>query len=408
MQYEIRPITPDEFAQFKRASDAPFGWHGTPEDEEASRSVFEFDRSLAAWDNGAIVGTAGAFSFDLTLPGLTTLPVAGVSWVGVLPTHRRQGILRAMMQRQLDDVQARGEAIAVLTASESVIYGRFGYGVATSTVAIEIEKQHASFARQWECPGRVALIDHEEALRVLPAFYDQVRRRQPGALSRSDRRWATYLRNPQASAEGGARFYVTYSSPSGQLEGAAHYRVKANWEHALPENTLAVRELLALTPEANAALWQYCFSADLIRTVQAVNRPPDEPLRWMLADSRRLRASRLVDDLWVRLLDIPAALAARRYATEGRIVLDVTDPFRPQNTGRYLVEGGPDGAQCRPTTENADLVLDVDDLGAAYLGGVGFGALAWAGRIAEQTPGALRRADALFVTEPLPWCATPF
>ncbi|MGZ3678002.1 MAG: GNAT family N-acetyltransferase [Ktedonobacterales bacterium] len=409
MDYEIRPVTLDEFKTYGRATGAAFSEQLSDDDFEGWKLTFEPERSLAAFDEREIVGTAGAFTFDLTLPGLTTIPVAGVTAVGVLPTHRRQGILTEMMRRQLDDVQARGEPVAVLMASESAIYGRYGYGIATSTATYEIERRHAAFARRWELPGRVRMISHEDALHALPPLYDQVRRRQPGALNRSQAKWESLLRNPEKplGAEG-PRFYGAYTSDAGDTEGVVQYRVKSQWEGGLHTSVLVTREFIALTTEANAALWQFLFGVDLIQTVQAVNRPVDEPLRWMLADSRRLRVTRLTDDLWVRLLDIPTALAARRYASTGRVVFEVSDAFRPEQAGRYVLEGGPEGAECRATDATADLTLDVVDLGAAYLGGVRFATLARAGRVVAQTPDVLARADAMFASEPAPWCATPF
>jgi predicted acetyltransferase len=412
MNYEIRPVTLDEFKTYGRAAGAAFSEQPSDDELDGWKLTFEPERSLAAFDEGEIVGTAGAFTFELTLPGLTTTPVAGVTAVGVLPTHRRRGILTAMMRRQLDDVRERGEPVAVLMASESTIYGRFGYGIATSMATYEIERRHAAFARRWELAGQVRMIAHEDALRMLPPLYEQVRRRQPGALNRSQARWESMLRNPEKpmGAEG-PRFYVAYTSAAGETEGVALYRVKAQWEGGLHTSVLVVRELITLTTEANVALWQFLFGVDLMHTVQAVSRPVDEPLRWILADSRRLRVTRLTDDLWVRLLDIPAALAARRYASTGRVVFEVSDAFRPEQAGRYVLEGGPEGAECRATDAAADLTLDVVDLGAAYLGGVRFSTLARAGRVVAQTPDApdaLARADAMFASEPAPWCATPF
>lgn len=409
MDYEIRPVTLDEFTTYGRATGMAFSEQPSDDEFEGWKLTFEPERSLAVIDEGQIVGTAGAYTFDLTLPGLTTISVAGVTSVGVLPTHRRRGILTAMMRRQLNDVRARGEAVAVLMASESVIYRRYGYGIATSMVTYEIERSRAALARRWELPGRVRMISHEEALRVLPPLYDQARRRQPGALNRTQARWESTLRNPDKpmGAEG-PRFSVAYVSAAGDTEGVAIYRVKHQWEHGVNTSVLVVRDLIALTTEANAALWQFLFGIDLMHTVQAVNRPVDEPLRWMLADPRRLRVTRFTDDLWVRLLDIPVALATRRYGSSERIVFEVMDAFRPEQAGRYMLEGGPNGAQCRATDAEADLTLDVVDLGAAYLGGVKFSTLARAGRVVARTPDALARADAMFVSEPAPWCATPF
>jgi|SRR5579871_55569 predicted acetyltransferase len=418
MAIELRPITKDEFPAFQRANLAAFGEGISDELSAVWLPLFEFDRSLAAIatdENNKIVATAGIYSVDLTLPGLTTLPVAGVTWVGVMPTHRRQGILTKIMRRQLDDIAARGEALAILTASESAIYGRFGYGLASSKVNLEIDKRHAAFAKRHgqrdmlDEAGRVELIDHDEALAILPDLYDQARRQQPGAITRSQERWTATLHPVTAQMDGPEpRFFVKYLDASGKITGATWYRIKPHWDQAGPAGTLMVGDLVATTPHAYAALWRYLLSVDLIQTVQVQRRSVDEPLRWLLADPRRLRVTSLTDDLWVRLLDIPAALTARGYSTADRLIFEVADAFRPQTAGRYLLEAGPDGARCVLTSDSADIALDVADLGAAYLGGVRFSTLARAGRVAEQTTGALVRADTLFASTPAPWCGTPF
>ncbi len=409
MQLDIRPITPDEFAQFRRVDNAAFGEVPGEDTLGEARRGFEFDRGLAAFDAGRIVGTAGAYSFDLTLPGLATLPVAGVSWVGVLPTHRRRGILRQLMRRQLDDVRARGEAVAILTASESGIYGRFGYGLGTSHVSFELDRRHGALAHAPEGSGQLTLVDHDAAVDLLPRLYDQARRRQPGAINRNEARWAGIMSQPNASmGDLSPRFFVTYESAPGQVDGVLVYRVRGQWDNGLAAGALVVRELIALTTEARAALWRYCLSVDLIASVRAERWPLDEPLRWMLVDPRRLRVTSINDDLWVRLVDIPAALAARSYGAADHLVLAVRDPFIESNTGRYALDAGTDGAACQVTTAEPDLALDVADLGAAYLGGVRVATLARAGRVAELTPGALRRADALFVSDPPPYCGTGF
>lgn len=409
MGFQIRPITSDELPALARNDATAFGGHVDADDVEEIRKGFDFARSLAVFEDGQIVGTAGAYPFELTLPGGTVTPVSGVSWVAVSPTHRRRGILRALMARQLDDVAARGEALAVLTSSESGIYGRFGYGVANSTMSIEIDPHHARLREVQAADGRLRLIDRDEALTLLPAIYDRARRLQPGALSRSVERWQGMLGpSRNTNHRDGARFFVVHESPSGHVNGAATYRIKEEWPDDLPANVLSIREILAMTPAVYAALWQYLLSVDLIGRVRASSRPVDEPLRWLLAEPRRLRITRLGDELWARLLDIPAALAARRYATAGSLVLDVRDPFRLQNEGRYALDGGPGGADCSPTRREADLVLGVDALAAVYLGGERFSTLARAGRVHEAHGGALRRADALFATERAPYCGTGF
>ncbi len=418
MTTEIRPIEPDEFAAFRRVNDAAFGWQPSDEDIEAGRPLLEADRTLAAYDAGRIVATAAAFSFALTLPGLvstgpdTTSPtasVAGVTGVGVLPMHRRRGLLRALMRRQLDDVRARGESIAVLTSSESIIYGRFGYGLATSVLGIDIDPRHGAFAHPVEYPGHLTLLDHRAATELLPAVYDRWRRQQPGALDRSEARWRHTLRGARAPQDGAsAIFCVAYEPAPGQVDGVAIYRVRGQWTDGIGGGALLLRELFAVTPVAYAALWQYLLGVDLVNSVQCSNRPVDEPLRWLLADPRRLRMTRRTDDLWVRVVDVPAALAARRYGVEDGLVLEISDPFLPANAGRYALEAGPNEAVCRPTTAAADLALSVADLGAIFLGGVRPSALAYAGRIVEQSTDALRRADALFAADRAPYCGTPF
>jgi predicted acetyltransferase len=427
MPFEIRGIRPDEYLHFWNSIHIPFGERPSDRSFEVWRSASEFDRALAvidSLDSNRMVATAGAYSVELTVPGGALIPAAGVTWVGVLPTHRRQGLLTALMRRQLDDVAARGEPLAILTASESAIYARFGYGPATLAAIWEIERQHAAFssrtpaspggkAASAPAPGRVRLMEHEEALGVLPDLYERVRRLQPGAISRSPGYWAATLDGPYETNSGfGPRFYVSYISAAGEVDGASHYRIKPNWDQGFPASTVEVNEILAVSPAAYSELWQYLLSLDLSHTIRVVRRPVDEPVRWLLADPRRLRLSRLTDDLWIRLLDVEAALGARGYRTHDRLSFDVADGLRPQVAGRYLLEAGPEGAECRRISadagSHADLTLDISDLGSTYLGGVSFSTLAWAGRVIEATPGALARADLLFSTDRTPYCGTPF
>ncbi|HEX6507620.1 MAG TPA: GNAT family N-acetyltransferase [Chloroflexota bacterium] len=410
MSYEIRAVTDDEFAQYIRVIGTVFG--GAPPDEEieAFRKRVEMDRTIAVFDGDQIVGTAGAISFQLTVPGLQTLPAAGVTAVTVLPTHRRQGLLRAMMEHQLKDVKERGEPLAILLASESVIYGRFGYGLSTTQATYAIDPKYTRFAcYPRDENGRLKLVDKEEASRVLPDVYDRARCLQPGAVSRRAEWWEGFFRDPERWRRGTSeRMYVVYQSESGQADGFVTYRIKENWENGFPDNTLILTQLIAATPEARAALWRYSLGVDLVSTVEARTFPIEEPLRWMLTEPRRLRVKEATDFLWTRLVDVPAALGGRRYAAEGSVVFEVEDAFRPENTGRYLLEAEADGATCSRTDREADLTLQVADLGAAYLGGVGFTTLARASRVEEHTPGALKRADAMFACEPQAWCATEF
>lgn len=408
MEFEIRPIEEHEFARYVRVVGAAFAERASDDETERFRAGFERARSLAVFSAGQMVATAATMSLELTLPGGVPLAVGGVTTVGVLPTHRRRGILRQMMRRQLGDIRAHGEAIAVLTASESNIYGRFGYGIAASTFNLAIERQYARLAYAPAYDGTVEFIEHDEALDVFPAFYERLRRQRPGMVSRSGRWWADFLHGPEAGDGLGPRFYVVCRATQGEVEGIAQYRKRLQLVDRVNTSVLVLRDLLGASPAATAALWHMLFGVDLVQTIQMERRPVDEPLRWMLAEPRRLRVTALTDDLWLRLLDIPRALASRRYAASGQIVLAVDDPFVPENAGCYALEGGPDGATCQMTQQAAELALDVADLGAAYLGGVRFSTLAQAGRVRERVPGALARADALFASDPIPWCGTPF
>jgi predicted acetyltransferase len=411
MNFEIRPIAniDEDWQRFWPVLEAAFGESSVEGESEEWRSNFEFDRSIAVFDGERIVGTGGAYSMELTLPGLTSVRVGGLTAISVLPTHRRRGILRSMIERHFQDVEARGEALSVLLASESVIYGRYGYGAATWSSGFEIDTAHGAFADPPGMPGRLRMLDADEAAKLVPAFYDRARRAQPGELSRGDQEWTIYFRDAHWHRHGASQHYdVIYETPGGVVDGWVSYRIESHWDAGIAGNVVRVRELQALTPAARAALWRFCLDLDLASSLQLRARPLDEPLRWLLADPRRLRVTEIADDLWVRLLDLPAALEARRYATEDRLVLEVVDQLRPANHGRFALEGGPDGATCRRTQEDPDLRLDVAELGATYLGGIRFTNLAAAGRVLERTPGALRRADLLFSTTPTPWCTTGF
>jgi len=410
MDIEIRPIAVEELPELVRVSGTVFGdpW---PDDAVAEfPKLFEADRSLCAFDaREGMVATGGAISLELTVPGEVGVPAGGLTLVSVLPTHRRRGILRALMQRHFEDVQARGEPVSILTASESLIYGRFGYGLASSAADLEIDRRHAAFARSVPTARQVRMVAADEAARLLPEVFDRVRRAHPGQVSRTPAWWDLRVRDPEWARDGrGPRVNVVYEPALGRVDGYASYSMKSRWTGNIPDNVAQVLELMAVTPEAAASLWRFCLDLDLTTTVELRNRPVDEPLRWCLADPRRLRTTLLSDFLWLRVLDLRAALAARRYAASGQLVLEVADPLVPENDGRFRLDGGPSGADCARTTFEPDVVLDVAALGAVYLGGVRFSTLGRAGRIREARPGALARADAMFTSDLAPWCSTDF
>ena len=412
MDVELRPITDDEFEEVLRVDHAAFS-EAPPSDADRNadmRKVVENDRTRAVFEGGRMVGASATFSFEMTLPGLTTIPVAAVSLVGVLPTHRRRGHLTRMMGALLDDAADRDEAVAVLLASESVIYGRFGYGVASAHVATEIDTRHAALRPSAPADtGRVVLLDAVAAAKVLPPVLDAARRLQPGDLRRPGPWWDGTFRDPERNRKGaGPLFYAVHENAAGEADGYAMYRVKHTWEDALPDGRVLVSEVVGLDRVAETALWRFVFSLDLTTKVEAELRPMDDPVRWMLADPRRLRVTMTSDMLWVRLVDVTAALAARRYRVPGTLVFDVVDAFRPEVAGRYRLDGGPDGAECHRTGDEPDLSLTAEDLGALYLGGVAASTLAAAGRVAEHRPGALAEADAFLGSSPLPFCRTHF
>jgi predicted acetyltransferase len=409
MDIDIRPIRREEGEQFTAVMAAAFGEDFSDEEQADHDRWFEYDRSIGAFDGDRLVGTGGAYSMDLTLPGLTTIPIGGLTAIAVLPTHRRRGILRSMIAYHFEETAGRGELVSGLGASESVIYGRFGYGLATTFADYEIDPRRGQFLRPVATPGRLRLLEPDETAKVVPPLYDRYRRGQPGELSRPQAWWEVYARDPQWTRQGASRHYdVVYESEPGRIEGWISYRIENRWPHGLASNLVKVRMLVGLTTEAEAALWRYVLDLDLAGTIQLNGRPVDDPIRWRLADPRRLRITDLGDHLWVRLLDLPGALAARRYAVGDTLVLEVTDAVRPRNQGRFRLEGGPDGAACQPTDAEPDLALDVADLGAAYLGGASLASLARADRVAERTPGAVARADRMFAAERPPVCTTHF
>jgi predicted acetyltransferase len=405
--FELRPVTRDELTEFTMTALTAFGERFEPARFELDWTRVELDRTLAAFEGDEIVGTGRLYSLELTMPGGRLLPTAGVSWIAVLPTHRRRGILTAIKTTQLDDAAERGEPLAILYASESGIYRRFGYGVSTSSMSVSIERRHSAFLDPVP-DGRVRLVDEDEARKLFPEIFDRARRMQPGAVQRVEAWWPDefFWRDPN---EKGTRYYCVCESPDGSLDGYAAYRFEASWDND-PNGTVHVTDLVTVSPAARAVLWRYLLDVDLVDTIKAWVVPVDEPLRWLLRESRRMRVTRLGDSLWVRVLDAPAALAARTYATPGRVVFEVADRVRPDGgaAGRVALDGGPDGADAHRTGDAPDLALDVAALGGILLGGVRPSTLARAGLVEERTPGALAVADAMFAVEPQPFSMTEF
>ena len=413
--YPIRPITEDEFDSFETVAQHAF--HGSPLSESDRRMVmdrFEFDRTLAAWDGAEPVGVTSIYSFQLSVPGQEVLPAAGVTFVAVLPTHRRQGVLSSLMRRQLADIRDRGEPLAVLWASESAIYSRYGYGTASSILTFRFRRGEGTLARPVPADGlRLRIADPPAALPELAKVYDAVLPSRPGLFGRNDAWWRRATHDPAEERKGASPLRCLLAEDGSGPRGYALYSGVDHWADFLPENVLTVRELMATDPAASAALWADLLSRDLASEFHVERRPVDDPLLYQLADPRRARPQ-LHDNLWVRIIDVPAALAGRSYSCPVDLVIEVRDEILPSNAGRWRLAttGGGDGsglaASCVPATSAADLALDVTELGAAYLGGTRLGALAGAGLVAELRPGAVRQLSAAMSWDPAPWCPLIF
>jgi len=416
VRYPVRAVTPDEFEAYCEVPTLAFADATvSPEQVEHERLVFEFDRSLAAFDGDAMVGTSAAYTFQLTVPG-GTAAAAGVTFVGVVPTHRRRGILSAMMRQQLADIVERGEAIAVLWASETAIYGRYGYGCASGILKHTIRRGEGALtpaaAGQAKAGGVRLRAGKPADLRAdLCKVYDAAVPRRPGMLARDTRWWDSVLNDPQFFRDGmSTRQCLLAEDDSGPL-GYALYRTKPDWDDGLPCGKLAIRELIADGAAATAALWADLLTRDLMAEVTAHQRPVDDPLLDILADRRRAR-SRLSDGIWARLTDVPAALTQRGYACAADVVIEVTDEVLPANAGRWRLQvpGPGDGGKvsCERTTADADVALPVSVLGACYLGGTRLASLVTAGLVAERKPGALARLSTALSCDPAPWCPSNF
>ena len=395
---EVRHAAPEEVG----AALAPiWNYFGSrPEAEELERfaTILPAERVLAGFDGDDIVGGAGAYLFDTTVPGGSQVATAGVMAVGVLPTHRRRGVLTAIMRRQLADAHERGEPIAMLYAAEGGIYGRFGYGLAALAGDIELPKEHA---QPWhdEPLGQARLLDPDEGVEVLPPIYDRVQAETTGMFTRT-RDWWQVRRLRQRPGKPPGNAVVIELDDGGQAY--ALYRHDFGMRHMVTQTKLEVSEALGTSPRALDAVWRYLLAIDWVARIDAYWLPLDHPLFHWIREPRRM-AFHVFEGLWVRLVDVDAALAARSLG-EGSLVLDLRDELCPWNQARWQVEAG----SVSRTTAAADLALDVSALGSAYLGGFTFAGLALAGRVEELKAGAIARADAIFRTARQPWCPELF
>lgn len=403
MTVEIRTPRDEELRDVLVTLESAFGGGLENEEQElaSTRKTMPLDRVLAAFDDGRMVGVAAAWPFRITIPG-GELPCPGVTWVGVLPSHRRRGVATALMRRQLDDVHGRGEPLAALWASDARIYGRFGYGQAAPVHMLDATTETFAFRDDPGPAGRIRLVPVAEARELLPPIYERVRPTRAGMLSRSADWWREERLSDRWDRPGaGPRFHAVLEL-DGADEGYAIYKVEQKGERGIADGTVRVVEVIAASTRAERELWRFLFSIDLTSAVDVRIADPAAPLFWSVADPRRLRV-RYTDGIWLRLVDVDAALRARSWAADDALLLEVRDGFCPWNAGRHRVGGDAGRADGEP-----DLALDAADLASLYLGGVDPVLLHASGRVEERTPGAVERAAALFRTPLPPFCPEVF
>ena len=401
MGIEIRNPAEDELRAAMQAGEAAFGEETREGEFERFSKMLPRDRWFAAYDGDRPVGTATSLPFRVTVPG-GELAAGGVTWVGVLPSHRRRGILRELMKRQLEDLRDRGEPLAILYSSEPLIYGRFGYGVAAPSVEMEGETARFAYRDDPGPTGSVRILDTEEALRVLPPVYDAVRVEVPGFVARGSEVWElTRLADPEHWRRGAGPKFVAVVEFDGKPVGYAIYRIKSDWQDGFSRSHVRLIEAIATSPVATRELYRFVYGIDLVVRVEG-RYDPGSPLFLMVSDPRSLHL-KVFEGLWLRFVDLEAALAGRTYAGDDAVVVDVRDSFCPWNAGRWRI-----GKTVERTDDEADLELDAADLASAYLGAFDFNELAAAERVRELKPGALQRATDLFRTSRPPYCPEDF
>jgi predicted acetyltransferase len=400
----IEHVSPEELPDFLRA--VMRGFHGEYHDEtpELDRRIFLPDRTFGHRVDGRWVSTCGAFVRQLTLPGGAAVDIAAVTIVTVSPSYRRRGLLREMMTHQLQQTHERGEPIALLWASESVIYGRFGYGLAVPKAEQSGQTRGLGFLPGVDLgDGSAAEVERAEFEAAAPLVHLTVLPERPGALDRADPWWEAGQLDPERDRDGySARRFVLHFDAAGRTTGFATFRVKGTWGSAGPAGELAVEEVDATDPAAYARLWRFLLDLDLVRTLRRSTAPVDDPLRHLLADPRALESA-VTDGTHLRLVDVARSLEARSYPTEVDLVLEVVDPLLPHNDGRFHLQAGPEGASVRKARRKPDLTLGVKELGTVFMGGVSMAVLAAAGRVVEHRTGAVERASAAFG-----WSRAPF
>ena len=408
MEISVRPVAKKEIGRLLETAEAAFSEDLRGEEKEVMEALLQPERTLAAFDGEEMVAATGVFPFTLAIPG-GQAPSAGVTIVGVLPTHRRRGIVKSMMKQQLEDSRDKGEATAILWASEGAIYPNFGYGLATEHASMALDRASAVFRSSAPARGRTRLLSRDEALKVLPLVYDKVQAVTPGMFARTTEWWDKHrLFDAEHEREGAGPMFRVVAEIDGRPEAYALYRVRSKWgDDGVHDGTLEVIEPMATDVEAERALWSFLFGVDLVDRIKSYFLPVDHPLKFMLRDMRRLRL-RVRDALWLRIVDVKKALEERSYANDGRLVFELADEFCPWNDGVWELEASTAGGKIRRSDANPDISLTAEDLGALYLGGNTFAQLHRVARLAEHSSGAVATADDLFRTSRAPWCPEIF
>ncbi|MFD3760271.1 GNAT family N-acetyltransferase [Streptomyces sp. NPDC058622] len=414
MSADVRPIAESELPDWLRTVNTGFlETAGVTDSDVAQRARHgDLARTQGAFDpgTGGCVATFRSFPQELTVPGGAAVRSSAVTNVTVLPTHRRRGLLTRMMTAELTAARDRGDVLSTLIAAEYPIYGRYGYGPAASVSEWEIDVPRTGLDPRWSAPadgGRIDLVDAAEARRTGPGLHERLRAATHGAVDRDARWWSLATGAEEISYRPyKERFHAVYRTAAGEVAGLAVYSADGHWTDAkLPKNTVQVKQLLAVTADAERALWHFLCSIDWVARVRTGFRAPDDLVAQLLPDPRAAALVTTADFLWVRVLDVVRALRARTYAVPGVLVLEVTDAAGLAD-GRYRLDAAK-GA-CERTADPVDLRLEVSALGSLYLGDESAVRLAQLGRIAEERPGAVALADAVFRTARRPWCPDVF
>jgi predicted acetyltransferase len=405
----LRSPRPDELHAYMRPLYDAFGEAAVPEQIEAERSIMDLERFIGGWDGKEWVATAGAYPFRLTVPG-GEVGASGITGIGVRPDHRRQGLLRQMMDWLLDDARQRGEIVAILLASEAAIYQRFGFGQGTQSSSFRFDTTATTFREPLDADldVRIRLLDIDESTAAFAPIWDRVRPTTPGALDRTEPRWREWLVGDAPWMQRGEGIkYRALLEIDGEPRGFAVYRVENGWGPTGPSSTLNVTEVIAIDAVAEQALWEWLLSMDLVRTIAGRRMAVPHPLQNMLLEPRRMGLT-VHDGTYLRILDLEAALSERRYVASGSLVLDVSDELSEANAGRWELRVADGQAAVSRSDAAPDIELDIAALAQTYLGAFRFVDLAAAGRVRGCQPGVLERADALFTPPRSPWNATPF